>query len=1322
MQAKFQQLRSVCSHSILWAAILATACLLVAPHSRAQSTGGRVRGTLTDASGGAVAGATVTLINTATNVTRDTTSSATGEYLFLEVPIGTYEVDVNQAGFKKFVRKDVGVDLNQVVSVDIALQVGGSTETVEVTGQPPVVDTSSSQLGAVVNERASTQLPLNERDVYQLLQLQPGVQSQLGNDTFYGSDRPGVVTVNGGRGRANNYSVNGGDGNDLFANLPAVQPSPDSIEEFRVITNSFDAEYGRNSGAVVNVVTKSGTNEFHGNVYEFFRNTVLNAKPFTFIAAPKPDFHQNQFGGTFGGPIKKDKTFFFGAYEGRRIIQGVVSQPVSVPTSAMLNNGDFSGAPLTDAAPTSLVATILGERAGCAAGIAGQGGAALQGGTPYGTYQPDPVNQPNMFLPGIFTNTNSSTNHLNWVDNQIPTACFDPVAKSLSQLYVPTTTNSSGQVIAVPNRINSGDQFQVRVDHSWNNNEKTSVYYYYDQDNLQDPLAKFQAAGDPLGTFPGLFGTRSQQLNVTHTSTIGSTMVNEARFTYFREGQQQFNQPLKTNAIQDSCGTGTVGTPYCFNGVSDSATVNAICQAGTVNSPNGIKDCGLHSGLGASKEGVPNIGVLGGFTIGNNFEGQLPQTGNTYQFSDNFSKLIGKHSLKFGGDFRNQQFNQLLYFDINGLYQFTSYAEYFLGLGNSLIQGSAQHELVRSNSVYLFAQDSWKIKPNVTLNYGLRWEMNTPLTDIGKKVQTFRPGQISTIYPCKLDPTNAYYDPSQPDGGCAENGFTPVGLVFPGDKGVPNGLTNTYYKGFAPRFGINWSPSWTEGLLGKLAGGPGRTSVSAGWGMFYNPIEQLVLEQFSAEPPFGGSNFITAPLLSTPYIDQSGNVYANPFNGILNPPRGQALDWTKFQSSIFFGQFPANLRMQYSDQYNLTIKRQLSNDILLQLGYVGSQGHRLLASYELNPANPTTCNDLAAISTANNDPSIACGPFGEDLQYQFTLQPGQVLHLPYAPGGPNGQNIPCPPTNAPAACTVSVPTGGTPVPINLVGLRKYSSPTCDPLTGVGCPANGIPTFSGIFAEDTVGWSNYNSFQAMLQKNFSHGVMFQAAYTFGKTLDNSSSFESALNPYNFRATYGPSAYDARQRFVFNYVWDLPVPKMEGFKGVMLNGWELSGILSFQSGFPIRITSAADIEQLDSGFLFEPQGEPNYAMPFKRLNPRATICNFGTGGTTGVPCSPISGFAFDPATFTNSTVPAGQIGNAPRTLCCGPGLNNWDMSFMKNTPLGEKMNLQFRADIFNIWNHAQFYSVDGNISNQGATFGQVQHVHDPRLIQFALKLNF
>ena len=304
----------------------------------AQSTGGRIRGTVTDTSGAAVSGANITLRNEATGAERQTQSGNNGEYGFLEVPVGAYTVELQQTGFKKYLGKGLTLELNAILTVDIVLQVGGATETVEVTGAPPIVDTTSTQLGAVVNERSVSELPLAQRDAYQLLQLQPGVQSQLGVDSVYGSDRAGVVSVNGGRGRDNNFTVNGGDGNDQFANLPAIQPSPDSIAEFRVLTNTFDAEYGRNSGAVVNVVTKSGTNNFHGNAYEFFRNKSLNAKGF--FDTTKPDYLQNQFGATLGGPIRKDKTFFFVSYEGDRLRKGDSSDTVAVP-SAPERIGDF---------------------------------------------------------------------------------------------------------------------------------------------------------------------------------------------------------------------------------------------------------------------------------------------------------------------------------------------------------------------------------------------------------------------------------------------------------------------------------------------------------------------------------------------------------------------------------------------------------------------------------------------------------------------------------------------------------------------------------------------------------------------------------------------------------------------------------------------------------------------------------------------------------------------------------------------------------------------------------------------------------------------
>jgi len=598
----------------------------------------------------------------------------------------------------------------------------------------------------------------------------------------------------------------------------------------------------------------------------------------------------------------------------------------------------------------------------------------------------------------------------------------------------------------------------------------------------------------------------------------------------------------------------------------------------------------------------------------------------------------------------------------------------------------------------------------------LRWELNTPLNDIGHKVQTFRPGEVSTIYPCQLNADSvatfqaAPYNIANPD--CTNTGVTPTGLVFPGDKGVPLSLTDTYYKAFAPRLGLNWSPSWKDGPLATLTGGPSKTSVSMGWGLFYNPIEQLVLEQFSAEPPFGGSNFIVDPTFQAPFLDQGGTVWPNPFNGILNPPRGSGIDWSTFRSILLFGQFPRELRTQYSAQYNLTIKRELPGDMLVQVGYVGSQGHRLLGSYDINHGNPQTCLDINTVLGPGN-----CGPFSADNAYSLTVPEGQTFRLPYAPGGPNGSDIACPLKNAPSACTVTGGVGGT--PITLVGLRGYSSPNCDPLSGVGCPVDGIPVFSNIFSEDTIAHSNYNSLQAMLQKRYSHGLQFQAAYTYSKSLDNASSFESSLNPIDFNSTYGPSLYDARHRFVLSYVWDLPIPKYDGVKGKILNGWQTSGIYTYQTGFPIRITSSDDNEAFSSIF-FEAPGEPNLIGQFHTQDVRKN-----------------NGYVFDPAQFDNTlydpstgvpkadfdpnSVTLGTIGNAPRSICCSPGISNLDVGLFKGTQLTERLRMEFRTEVFNIFNHAQFYSVDGNISD-GPDFGRALKVREPRLFQFAVKFLF
>lgn len=1231
----------------------------LASFANAQSTGGRIRGTVTDTSGAAITGATVTLLNEANGAQRDAQSGGNGEYGFLEVPVGAYTMQAQQAGFKKYVNKGVTLELNAILSVDIVLQVGGATETVEVSGTPPLVDTTSTQLGAVVGERAVSELPLAQRDTYQLLQLQPGVQSQLGVDNLYGSDRAGVVSVNGGRGRDNNFTVNGGDGNDQFANLPAIQPSPDSIAEFRVLTNTFDAEYGRNSGAVINVVTKSGTNAIHGNLYEFFRNKNLNAKGF--FDFEKLDYLQNQFGATLGGPIRKDKTFFFVTYEGDRIRKGTSSDTVTVPT-ADERLGNFGATPFEGGVTTDFFAQTLNSRCGLAI--------------------PLPSTQPDGMVPysEIFP------------DSVIPTECMDQTALDLLNRYVPQANRTDGTFQAGPLGHERSNQFTAKIDHELSKNQHLTGYYYFDQHYLAKPFARFQAGGATIPGFGDLTDERTQQLNIGHTWTIGSTSVNEARFTFFREGQGTFLHPQHTALVQDSCAT--VPAAECFTDPTD---------------PN----LGIHPNLGASREGVPYINISGGFSIGNNFEGELPQKGNTYQISDSFAKVIGNHSLKFGGDFRSQQFDQRLYFNINGSYYLYGggpndtasdnlFADYLLGLNDNYIQGSAQDELIRSKSFYLFAQDSWKLKPNLTLNYGLRWELNTPLADIGKKVQTYRPGQNTTIYPCAIGPDDPLFATFGSD--CDAAGVTPTGLVVAGDRGVPTGLTSTYYKSFAPRIGLAWSPSASEGILGRLFGGPGKTSIRAGFGIFYNPIEQLVMEQFSAEPPFGGSSSIYDTMFNLPFQYQDGSTAPNPFNGILTPPRGQPVDWANFRPILLYGQAAPHIRSQYAEQYNLTIQRELAKDLMLQIAYVGREGHRLLATQEINPGNPQTCLDLNSILDVGT-----CGQYGADSSY--FIDPGTVLatdlHLPYGPT-----------KVLPAGTTVGLDG------ITLVGLRPFSSPNCDPTTGAGCPADGLPVFSSIFQQGTISSSAYHALQVSLEKRFSHGLQFTAAYTYGKSLDYASTFESLVNPFNPRIGRAPSLFDARHRFVFSYYWDLPVPKYEGFAGKVLNGWSVSGTTSAQTGFPIRITDQDDNE-LYSSFDFETSGQPNLIAPFKKLNPRNDMnLGFDPGAfSTGCidPADPNN--LVDNPLCSNEPggVVLGTIGNAPRTICCGPGVFQTDIGIFKNTNVGERYRVQFRAELFNVFNYAQFYQPDGNVTD-GSDFGRVKRARDPRLVQFALKFYF
>jgi hypothetical protein len=1253
----------------------------------AQGASGRILGRVADPSGAVLSAAKITLTNEATGISRDAKTNDSGDYSFVEVAPGTYTVQFELTGFKKNVQKNVIVDVNQVVTLNSTLQIGGSQETVEVTSEAPQVDTTSTQLGAVINDRSVNELPLNSRDTYQFLQLQPGVQAQLGNGNgslFFGSQDAGAVSVNGGRTRSNNFSVNGGDANDQFVNLPTVQPTPDSVEEFRVITNTFDAEYGRNSGSVVNVITKSGGNSLHGDIYEYFRNTVLDAKNY-FDTAGRPQWNQNQFGATLGGPIKKDRTFFFLSYEGRRVRQGITSEAVNVPTgNPATGTGEFGGdfsaqGPFSGGIANPLVAQALDGRSittstgtvtcDSALGIPSVAGLPTDPATGLIDWNSNNPNDTPGFA-SVFPN------------NIIPAACQDPVAANLLAKNVPTSS------VTVPVSTDNEDQFTVRFDHRINSHQNFTAYYYFNDIRALQPFDQFEQAGANVPGFGNHNNNRFQQWNLTHTWTINNSLVNEAHFTYMREGQIGFLKPQSNNAVTSSCG-GAAAT-FCFTGTSDSSGITSVYGTNP--------KYGITPGLPTTLTGVPFVNIGGGAVFGNNFEGYLPQVGNSFQWSDGLTWVKGNHTFKFGIDIRRQRFDQYYYFDVNGEYTFTNsgfnaivpgdgdnYAEYLLGIADSFTEGSGQREDVRGTSVYPFAQDSWKIRPNLTLNYGFRWELDTPPTDIAGHVETYRPGQNSTVNPCALSPlSQTYFGVSSSD--CGAVGVTPTGLVVPGDKGVPAGMTSTYYHAFAPRIGIAWSP-----------GRSGKTSIRTGWGIFYNPIEELVLAQFGAEPPFGGSSSLFETFFNTPFIYQAGGptvpAAPNPFNGILTPARGQAVDYSLFRPILLYGEFQPHLRTQYTTQYNLTIQRELSRDLMIQVGYVGSQGHRLLATHDINPSTPQSCLDISTIASLNaaNVSSYGapatCGPFLEDSQWSVTIPTGFPFHMP------NG----------------TVVTGAaTPQTINLVGLRPYSSPNCNSAlpaftAGTGCPLDGVPVFSDIFAEDTIANSSYNALEMMLQKRFSKGLQFQAAYTLSKSLDDGSTFEETLDPFNFRASRALSLFNSKQRFVISYDWELPVRRYQGFMGKLVDDWAVSGITQFQSGFPIRLDTSDDSELIASIFFLGTEA-PSRVAPFQKQNPK----------TNG-------GFWFNPNDFQDP--PPGQFNNGTqRAICCGPGLQQWDFAVHKKIPLSEQRYFQFRAELFNVFNHTNFYNPDGHFSDGPTLFGKITQAQDPRLVQFALKFYF
>ena len=758
--------------NLLFATLIAALC---AGNSLADVTGS-ILGTVRDSSQAVVVGAHVVATNIDTNFSKEAVSSSDGEYRILALPAGNYKVTATAQGFQQFVGTGIVLSVNSQLRIDVNLEVGSVQQAVNVEENPVQVETESTQLGQVIDSKKMLSLPLNGRSFIDLLGLQAGVAPTTSGSIQ--QDRPvsgilssGNVSVNGGRETANAFLVNGGDvseGRNLGAGLV---PNIDSIQEFRLITNSFDAEYGKFSGSVMNAITKSGTNGFHGSAFEFLRNDKFDAR--NFFDPSKAELRRNQYGYAVGGPFYKNKLFWFTDYQGTQQVAGASTGNVDVPSLAQ-RSGNFGVNAFVDANgnPT----TVQG---GYWAGVLSQRlGYGVRNGEPYGGCG-DPANC--VFPNGV-----------------IPQSAFAKPAIGILP-YIPLPNQANGLFANASQKNTVADnKIGERVDFVNDMTGNWSFYYHFDDTTVNNALPAASVPG-----FPSVTPSRAQEIVMSNIKTFGPTQVNEFRLSFFRTSTTT-DKPQGSFASLSSLGF-----------VTGAGTLGIIPSG-----PKGFPETVPPEYFNNFSIGVPTLTTF--------------QPNNTWHASDGFSKVIGNHSLKFGGEFRYLQINERNTCAPNGDFTFdgsetgVDIADFLIGAPVGYNQCSQQFLDSRTRYGGAYGQDSWKARHNLTFNLGVRWEVSMPWYDTQGKIETIVPGLQSTQFPT-----------------------APKGWVVPGDPGIPSTLAPTRYNNFAPRLGVAYSPDFKDGILGKIFGGPGKTSIRAAYGIYYTSIEDLNLFYEVGDAPFG---------------------------------------------------------------------------------------------------------------------------------------------------------------------------------------------------------------------------------------------------------------------------------------------------------------------------------------------------------------------------------------------------------------------------------------------------------------------------------------
>ncbi len=805
--------------------------------SYAQVTTATIVGHVTDSSGGAVPKASVITTNLDTGDARTAVANSSGEFRAEFLPAGNYSVQISASGYKTYVQTGITLSVGQIATTNVALTVGETTESVTVTNDLPLVNTSNGEIASTISEREIVDLPLVDRNPYTLLDIVPGVQSNQ-NSIVLGYPEQRTI-INGGSDAGTgsvNYFLDGAPNLTGLRNTGNILPNPDALAEFRVQTNGYSAEFGRFPNGIVNAVTRSGTNKFHGSLFEFYRNDALAAKQWGSSGLATAPLNRHQFGGAIGGPIRKDRTFFFGSYAGLRQTTSTLMNTAVVPTEAE-RAGDFSADPAASQPVDPLTKQVF----------------VCNGRT------------------GVIC------------ANRI-----DQVASTIINRYIPTLP--AGQTVwkgfvSVPY---VSDEFLAKVDEQLTPMQRLSVMYF---NTSGHSAAVANASATNLPWSQTAYIWRQQNAIINHTWTITPTLVNQAWVSYTR------NLGARVNTPQTSLGD--LGSTFAIQG----------------------------------PKALPQITVTNFFTLGNAVAGPKAGT-NFYALRDLVSFTHGKHSLRFGGELSLDKDEQAVTQANYGTFSFggtvtsatiagvkhsNAFADFLIGIPSSVAQASPVTGSTNSWNASLFLQDDWRVLPRLTLNLGLRWDVQTPPTDPENKETTYVAGRQSSVYTA-----------------------APVGQLFPGDAGVTRGIIPVRIGHLSPRFGFAFDPT-----------GKGTTAIRAAAGIFWGSMsgnEWNTMENFqpySLNFTFTNAATTTGATLSDPYRNLTGG---NPF---------------PFSRGWVTGASMTGVALGYNAPYtialNASVQQQMTKTLGLQVAYVGSLGHDLPFATDVNyPVPSATATNASA--------------------------------------------------------------------------------------------------------------------------------------------------------------------------------------------------------------------------------------------------------------------------------------------------------------------------------------------------------------------------